>query len=819
MQQTERVNTSPAKSTLQLQGQSLTQYALLFHSLFEHVEENVQITDHRARIVYMNPSMLSTLSPTQGQVLGQTNIASHDSMLKSFYDAVQNVIKTSSSTTIAVHIPKTTQTSHLYFSFNISPLLNEKQQLIGTIAVARENTTQHYLRALLDNFPFMVWLKDTESRFLANNAEFVKVTGAANYEALIGKTDFDFFHEELAQGYIKQDQDVLKTGKPTTAIDLICKAEGGEYWAETYKSPISINGQLIGTVGFTRDISERLMLLAEISKKESEYTTLVKNLPMSVILYDLNCKRTYLNQGSQTVHDLDYRQLLGKTPTEAWSPYILNMSGAEFQEKLIQVMQTGQAQKLELHCQSAELELVNLVTVFPELDENNHIIGALVIASDITEISQYRKKLEHLAYHDALTDLPNRAHLYQKMKLAIDLAEGNQHEVGLIFLDMDYFKSINDTLGHFAGDQLLIHASKRVLSCIKSQHLLARIGGDEFAVLVPDTNQEELAQLASDIGLSLARPFSIDNANFFVTGSIGVAVYPEHSQNIEGLMKYADTAMYHAKKKGRNNFQFYSHQLTSLVTERLVIETSLRYALEKNELSLHYQPKVDILTGRILGAEALLRWENPELGKVFPDAFIPIAEQSGLIVEIGAWVLMQGCLAAVKLNQHRKEPLVIAMNLSSRQFLRNDLFATLQHCLITTGCQTNWIALEITESLLLQDSEEILSTLTKIDQMGITIAIDDFGTGYSALAYLNQFPIRQVKIDRSFVNDICSNKKAALLVKAIIAMAKSLRMELVAEGIENTEQSALLARYGCFQAQGYLFSRPIPFSDFLLLVD
>ena len=680
-------------------------------------------------------------------------------------------------------------------------------------------TSEHYLRALLDTFPFIVWMKDKQNRFLKVNAKFAEIAGAKNVQALEGKTDFDYFPQEMAQGYVNDDVEVLANGKAKTVAEQIKKKNGEIYWAETYKSPVSINGEVIGTVGFARDVSDHKKLLSEIARKELEYTSLVESLPLSIIRYDLSCKRKFANATKRDFLSDDIHSLLGKTPLELWNSNIRNMTAEQFQGKLVEVMQSGEPQTFEIHCESKAVFYINMVTLVPEFDESNQIIGALALASDVTEMSQYRQNLEHLAYHDPLTSLPNRTLLNQRMQHAIEHAAKHENHFGLLFIDLDYFKSINDTLGHAVGDDLLIEAAKRISECVRGGDLVARIGGDEFAILVLDINHDyDLAGLAAKISAKLAEPFNIESISFFVTISTGIACYPADSDNIEDLMKYADTAMYQAKKQGRNNFQFYTPELTQNVIEHLAIATALRYAIKKNELSLHYQPKVCIESAKILGAEALLRWDGKVLGTVQPDKFIPIAEESGLIIEIGDWVLQQACEAAVQINQGREESLTIAVNISSKQFAGNSFLKNLQRCMRETGCDSRWINLEITESLLLQDSEDVLQALNAINEMGIKIAIDDFGTGYSALAYLNKFPISQVKIDRSFVNDICSIKSAALLVKAIIAMAQSLNKELVAEGIETKEQAALIKKYGCDQAQGYLYSQPVPLPEFMQLV-
>ena len=563
----------------------------------------------------------------------------------------------------------------------------------------------------------------------------------------------------------------------------------------------------------------KVLNVNELQSLSPLFATLIKNLPISLIKYDLNCKRILVHAYcSPEPANTTYFE--GKSPLEAWDSDILSISAYEFQSRLQQVMQTGISQNFEVVYEKKEQRYIGSLDIVAEFDAHQKIVGALALYNDITEISQYRTRLEHLAFHDLLTDLPNRALLNDRLQVAIDHAARQKNLFGLLILDLDEFKNINDSAGHAVGDLLLSKTAQRILSAVRGSDLVARIGGDEFAVLVTDIQQlHDLANLAQKIGTCLADPFNIEGASFFVTVSIGIACYPEDSDNIADLMKYADTAMYHAKKKGRNTYQFYSPDLTLSVTERLMIETELRYAIEKNEFSLAFQAFVDMRTGQINGAEALLRWDSIALGQVLPEKFIPIAEDSGLIIEIGDWVLYNACEFAVKLNTARKQPLRIAINLSSRQLINHDVHISLVNFLRMTNCEPTWITLEITESLLLQDSDDVLKKLNYLHDIGISVAIDDFGTGYSALAYLNKFPISQVKIDRSFVHHISIDKNAALLVKAIIAMAQSLNKTLTAEGVETVEQMNLLNSFGCHQAQGFLFSAALPYEEFCKLLE
>ena len=833
---TEPPSMQPSSTQATSDKASLEEYCILFGMLFDASADTIAITDHLARLIYINPQALKAINLSLEQVKGRTGVEMfpEDVAVRSCFNATQQVIVSGKSKSLLLNSPQYSLARPLYDVLNITPFIDKQQRVLGTMIIGRESTQdrvlendevkrrERYQRALLDNFPFMVWLKDNESRFLASNAVFASVVGAGSSHDLEGKTDFDFFPEELARKYVENDLKVLHTGESVTCVELIRKNNGDAYWAETYKSPVSIDDKLIGTVGFSRDISEHRQLLSDIAKKELEYAALVKSLPLSIIRYDLNCKRLFVNANSRDLDPESEYIVMGKSPKESWSVDIKNMTADQFQSRLQDVMRSSVSQNFELYVEKNERNNVYMMSVFPEFNEFNQVVGALTLCNDITEISQYRQRLEHLAFHDPLTDLPNRTLLNERMQLTVRHAARNKSLFGLFFLDLDCFKSINDTLGHGIGDELLVEAAKRILSCVRSSDVVARIGGDEFAVLVTDIySHQDLAGLANKISVSLATPFHIGGSSLFVTASTGIACYPSDSEDIEDLIKFADTAMYHAKNNGRNNYQFYSAELTFSVTEHLMIETALRYAIEKNELTVDYQPIVDMVSRKILGAEALLRWTNDVLGSVEPDKFIPIAEDSGLIIEIGAWVLHEACMAAVTFNQNKEAPFVISVNLSSRQFVRHDIYATLAECLKSTGCQPQWITLEIKESLLLQDGDELLKKLTQLHNLGVTLAIDDFGTGYSALACLSKFPIAQLKIDREFMDNVLTNQdnNAALLVKTIVAMAQSLNKDLVAEGIETKEQMTLLNSFGCHQAQGFLFSHPLPFFELCSLLD
>jgi diguanylate cyclase (GGDEF)-like protein len=431
----------------------------------------------------------------------------------------------------------------------------------------------------------------------------------------------------------------------------------------------------------------------------------------------------------------------------------------------------------------------------------------------------HAQRVEYLAYHDGLTELPNRSLFSKLLSQSINEAHRYGRQLAVAFLDLDRFKQINDTLGHEAGDQLLREIASRLKECVRESDTVARLGGDEFVVLLPELGDGKYAATVAQKILSvIARPFNLIGHEFRVTASIGIGIYPQDGLDEQTLTKNADIAMYQAKEQGKNNFQFYSEELNANSLERLTLESSLRRALERNEFRIYYQAKRDIGSGRISGMEALLRWEHPDLGTVAPMQFIPVAEETGLILPIGKWVLRTVCLQNIAWQKQGLPHLSVAVNLTPRQFGDENLLEDLTSILTATGMDPHLLELEITESLLIRNVEETLRILTGLKALGIRIAIDDFGIGYSSLATLQRFPLDTIKIDRSFIRDITGTSQDTALADAVIAMGKSLSLTVVAQGVETREQAEFLQTHACDELQGFYFKRPLPADQFTQLL-
>jgi len=455
----------------------------------------------------------------------------------------------------------------------------------------------------------------------------------------------------------------------------------------------------------------------------------------------------------------------------------------------------------------------------PIHDRAGRITGAVIVFHDVSAARAMSVQMTHSAQHDLLTSLPNRLLLNDRITQAIALARRQNKPTAVIFLDLDRFKYINDSLGHAIGDELLQSVSKRLLANVRASDTVSRQGGDEFVILLSEiTHLGDAATSARKILLSLNAPHSIRGQDLRIDGSIGISVYPEDGQDAETLIKNADTAMYHAKESGRNNFQFFKAEMNLKAVERQSLESSLRCALEREEFLLHYQPKVNLDTGEITGVEALIRWQQPDRGLLQPAQFVPIAEDCGLIVQIGRWVLREACRQARAWQKAGLPLLPIAVNVSAVEFRDEGFVGGVRAILSETGLEARYLELELTEGVLMEHAESTAAVLQELKTMGVHLAVDDFGTGYSSLSYLQQFPIDVLKIDQSFVHRITGDPDDSQIVSAIISMGKSLKHLVVAEGIETQEQSAFLQAQHCAEGQGYLFSRPLAAAQFARLL-
>jgi diguanylate cyclase (GGDEF)-like protein/PAS domain S-box-containing protein len=566
---------------------------------------------------------------------------------------------------------------------------------------------------------------------------------------------------------------------------------------------------------------ERYVHLAEFTD------SVFQNAPFSIVATDTNGLITAMNVAAEKLTGYGREQLVGKAPLtvlhderELLGKALSINPAATIEQTGFEALTAGVAQD---EMEEQEWTLIRRDGVRMPINlamravttDAGEVSGYVSIAVDVTERRQMLDYVTHLATHDQLTGLAGRALLQDKTVQAVDLARRYGTKVAVFVIDMDHFKRLNDSLGHAAGDQLLIEAARRLSRSVRSTDVVARVGGDEFVVVMPDiTTIEDVDQCAANLVARLAPEISIEEHLVQLTASVGVCIYPDFAADAKHLLKRADSAMYVAKENGRNQYQIFSESMLQETTERLTMEHALRHALTNGELSMHYQPQISLMTGAVTGMEALLRWHHPKLGRISPAQFIPLAEETGLIVPIGEWAFMTSCCEGKALQDELGMDLTVSINLSPRQFQQKNLVHVVENSLAKSGMSPERLQIEITENMLMSNSEDILDKLQKMRELGVRISIDDFGTGFCSFSYLLQYQVDRLKIDQSFVKKAGIDANAAAVVRTIIAMSHGLNIKVVAEGVETDEQLRFLLRRKCDEAQGNFIGRPVAQEEF-----
>jgi len=556
-------------------------------------------------------------------------------------------------------------------------------------------------------------------------------------------------------------------------------------------------------------------------EKERAVVTL-NSIGDAVLCTDISGNITYLNLVAETMTGWRREEAIGKPLAEVFR-IVDGATHDTARDPMEMAVEQNRTVGLTANCvliRRDGFESAIEDSAAPIHDRVGRVTGAVIVFHDVSAARAMSVKMTHSAQHDVVTNLPNRLLLNDRITQSIALALRQNKSLAVIFLDLDRFKYINDSLGHKTGDKLLRSVSKRLLASVRGSDTVSRQGGDEFVILLSEiSHPEDAAKSAKKILLSLSAPHSIAGQDLHIDGSIGISVYPEDGKDAETLIKNADTAMYHAKGTGRNNFQFFKGDMNLRAVERQSLEGSLRHALEREQFLLHYQPKVNLDTGEITGVEALIRWQHPDRGLISPGRFIPIAEDCGLIVQIGSWVLREACRQTREWQDARSLRLPIAVNVSALEFRDPGFVDSVRTVLQETGLEARYLELELTEGVLLEDGQSTAAVLQELKKMGVHLAVDDFGTGYSSLSYLQQFPIDVLKIDQSFVQHITGNPDDSPIVSAIIDMGKNLKQRVIAEGVETQGQLAFLQAQRCAEGQGYLFSRPLAAAQFAYLLE
>ncbi len=556
--------------------------------------------------------------------------------------------------------------------------------------------------------------------------------------------------------------------------------------------------------------------LDSLRASQQHFKALVTSSPVGVFEVMADGSLAYVNEKWLEITGMSQQQALGDGWIDALHPDDRELVMKAWSNAI----QEGRLFKLEYRlARPDQKETWVLGQISFVKDVSDSVAGHIGSITDITERKAAETQIQYMAYHDQLTALPNRFLFKEQMQTAMAHAHRSNAKVALLFMDLDNFKTVNDTLGHPIGDKLIKAVAARLKMSVRDSDTVCRHGGDEFLILLADINTTTcITQVTGKILERLADPFEIDGQELSTSISMGIAVYPDDGNEFDTLLKKADTAMYDAKQAGRNTYRFYTSEMNANAAETLQMRNSLRNALLRDEFALYYQAQINLGDDRLIGAEALIRWNHPDLGLVPPARFIPIAEDSGLIVQIGDWVLREACRQAAEWQQAGLPPLLIAVNLSAVQFKRGDLVGSVSQALEESGLDPALLELELTESILIQDTDNVLVTIRRLKALGIKLSIDDFGTGYSSLAYLRRFNLDKLKIDQSFVRDIDNNPDDEAIVRAIIQMAHSLKLQTIAEGVENTRVLTHLRALDCDQAQGYHFSRPLPAAAFAAFV-
>jgi diguanylate cyclase (GGDEF)-like protein/PAS domain S-box-containing protein len=664
----------------------------------------------------------------------------------------------------------------------------------------------------VEQSPASVLITNTLGEIEYVNPKFTETSGYL-FEEVKGQNPSMLSSGEIPKStYAEMWQALLNGGEWRSEFHNRRK-DGSLYWENALLSSIKNDqGEITHFLAVKEDITlrkkseEQLELAAAVFDAASE----------AIMVCDAHNRIEMVNSSYTDITGYTLEEVVGKQPSILKS----GRHSAAFYTEMYTSLEKNGSWSGEIWNRRKNGEIYpQWLSIKTTLNEQGKIFRYVSLFNDITNRKRDEERILYQANYDDLTKLPNRSLFLDRLQRALIRAERSKTQIALLFIDLDRFKNVNDSLGHAFGDLLLQEAANRLLACVRKTDTVARLGGDEFTVIIQDLNDySQIENLVEKLLEELSNAYNLEQNIVYISASIGITIFPNDGTNVQELLKNADSAMYRAKENGRNLSQFYTVEMNEQASQRRLLETALHLALEREELALHYQPIVDTNTGELISCEALLRWHHPEHGNVFPDKFIPLAEDTGLILPIGEWVLLTACREAMIWAKNSQTPPRVAVNMSSKQFQRVDVVELVKKTLELTGLPGSRLTLEITESLLVGDDQNIITQLNGIRDLGVGLSIDDFGTGYSSLSYLRRFPITTLKIDRAFINDVNSNEEAAALVSAILSMAQSLKLKVVAEGVETQDQLEHLRRENCTYIQGYYFSPPVPVEAFRLMV-
>ena len=669
------------------------------------------------------------------------------------------------------------------------------------------------LRRIIDSIPDLIILKDTNSAYLGSNKAFEEFTGKSEQEQ-IGKSDFDLFDPNLAVTFRSLDRQILDTGQTHSQEEWVTYPDGHKALLSTVKTPFyGPDGEVLGLVGISRDITDRVD--AENSLRQA--ATVFESTREGVMITNADKRILMVNRAFTELLGYTEAEVLGQSTDMLQSP---RHDQQFFRRMWTEIKTIGHWQGEVWNRRKNGDEFPQLLSISTVKDNEGKVTQYVSVFTDISKIKETEAELEFLAHHDPLTRLPNRRLLLSRIRHAIETVKRDGGMLALLMLDLDRFKDVNDSFGHATGDELLQQVADRLTKRLRTVDTLTRLGGDEFTVLLQGiANREDAGRVASEIVTMLGEPWFLSNGfEVRIGSSVGITLFPDHCTTAEEMLQQADTALYQAKEEGRGRFKYFTEDLTLAARERIALEAALRRAITENELRVYYQPQIDIATGDMVGAEALLRWQHPEEGMMLPSRYIAVAEETGLIGAIGDWVLNETCRQGKEWLDAGYRPITLAVNLSPQQFHHKDIAALVSQALEKSGFPASHLELELTETILIKREQDAVEKMHLLRAQGIRLAIDDFGTGYSSLSYLKRFPLDVLKIDKSFVDDIPAKRDDMEIANTVIAIGHTLGFKVLAEGVETVEQLEFLKAQGCDLYQGFLMSQPLPAEEFKKLL-
>lgn len=790
-----------------------------YNSLFKYNPDAIYVLNYDGNFINVNPAARKISGYSEGEYLQKSFMSLIapeylEKTLQYFNRVLQGEVQ--NVETAIMH-----KNGHIVeLSLTGVPIIVENK-VVGVTGIAKDITeskraeeelrkSEERYRQLIEFLPD-VFLVHCEGRIVFINKAAEKLLGASSSEELIGKPVMDIVHPEYHEIVKKRIYQIQEKGEIVPLIEeKFIRLDGSVVDVEISGSSVNFQGKPAVQV-VVRDITKKKKVETELRESEEKFRMLFHKVNDEIILFEVTeegLPGCLIDVNDAICHHLGYsREELLKM--SLWD--IIDKESQNKHPKIFQGLLGKECNTFETTSVSKDGKKIPV-----EVNAHSFILKGkrvvLSVARDITDRKKAEKQINYMAHHDPLTGLPNRYSLNSCLKQSLERNKRKKQMIAIMFIDLDRFKIINDTMGHNFGDRLLQQISKRLKTCLHREDIVFRYGGDEFIIMLENVNRKEASEVAQKIVNEFSYPFMFDSQKIFISSSIGISIYPTDGEDMEMLIRNADMSMYHAKAQGRNNYKFYTPNLYDEVSSKMKLENGLRKALENDEFTIYYQPQVELNSERIVGMEALIRWQHPELGLISPSEFIPIAEETGLIVPLGKWILKNACKQNKDWQESGFSSITVAVNISNYQIKDKDFIDTVIQALKESQLDPQYLELEITESIM-QNIKETTLILDELKMIGVKIAIDDFGTGYSSLSVIKDLTFEKLKIDKSFINDILTNPKISALVKTIIDMGQNLNINVIAEGIEEERQVIFLKQNKCIFGQGYFFSRPLPAKD------